>query len=401
LVKIPQRVRQIELPQFDLLNDIASKWRAKGADVITLGQGLPGFDPPRMAIDAFHAALDEASSHIYSSDAGIPELRHALAASLTPLQANVDPEREVIVTAGGNQALQLALTTLIDAGDEIVLVSPYFLNHEMAVRSVGAIPIEAPVPASRSFVPSWDDVEPHVTSKTRAVLLVTPSNPTGAIAPPAEVERMAAECAARDIILFVDETYLRFAYDAPPYTALALPRWRDSVVVVGSFSKQFAITGWRCGYLIANQEVIAEAMKIQDVMVICAPVPVQRAVAAVLEQEPAYANRWIPELRRRRDLLMDMLPAIPGVTPVAPSGAFFVMARVEGVTDSRAFALDLIEQQQLVTIPGAFFGKAGEGYLRISYGAAPLDRLRDACARLAAFLAGAATLTNSLSGELD
>ena len=386
LVKIPQRVRQIELPQFDLLNDIASTWRAKGADVITLGQGLPGFDPPAAAVKAFHAALDDPSSHIYSADAGLPELRRALAASLIPLRADVDAESEIIVTAGGNQALQLALTTLIDPGDEVVLVSPFFLNHEMAVQSVGAIPIEAPVPASRAFVPSWNDVQPHVTSNTRAVLIVTPSNPTGAVVSPAELERIAAECAARDIILFVDETYLRFTYDSEPYTALALERWRDTVVVVGSFSKQFAITGWRCGYLIANSEVIAEAMKIQDVMVICAPVPVQRAVAAILEQEPAYANRWLPELRRRRDLLMATLATIPGVTPVQPAGAFFVMARVAGMTDSRAFALELIERQQLVTIPGAFFGKAGEGYLRISYGAASLERLRDACARVAEFL---------------
>ena len=390
-MKIPPRIRDIEFPQFDLLNDIAARWRSRGADVITLGQGLPGFDPPRVAVEALRAAVDDGWSHLYSADAGTPELRRALTESLAPLGATVDPEAEVIITAGGNQALQLALTTLIDPGDEVVLVSPFFLNHEMAIRSVGGLPVEASVPASRSFVPAWEDVSPHLSATTRAVVLVTPSNPTGAITPPRELERIVSECARRDVIVFVDETYLRFAYDDEPFTALSLPRWRDNVVIIGSFSKQFAITGWRCGYLAASAELIAEALKIQDVMVICAPVPVQRAVTAILEAEPDYAKRWLPELRERRDTLVDHLGAIAGVTPVRPAGAFFVMARFDGMTDSRRAAMEMIEDQQVVTIPGAFFGRAAEGYLRISYGTASQERLREATARIAVFLRAAAT----------
>ncbi|HUE86837.1 MAG TPA: pyridoxal phosphate-dependent aminotransferase [Vicinamibacterales bacterium] len=389
-MKIPQRVRDIECPQFDVLNDIAAAWRHRGADVITLGQGLPGFDPPRVAVDALRAAVDDGSSHIYSADAGIPELRRALTESLAPLGATLDPDAEVIVTAGGNQALQLALTTLIDPGDEVLLVSPFFLNHEMAIRSVGGVPVEAAVPASRNFVPVYDDLLPHLSPKTRAVILVTPSNPTGAITPPRELERIVSHCAARDVMVFVDETYLRFAYDGEPFTALSLPRWRDNVVIIGSFSKQFAITGWRCGYLAASAEVIAQALKIQDVMVICAPVPVQRAVAAILEAEPDYASRWLPELRERRDRLVAGLGAIAGVTPVRPAGAFFVMTRLEGMTDSRRVAMEMIERQQVVTIPGAFFGRAAEGYLRLSFGAASQERLSEATARIAMFLRAAA-----------
>lgn len=390
-MKVPARVRQVELPQFDLLNDIASSWRARGADVISLGQGLPGFDPPRIAVDALRRSLDDPAAHVYSADAGVPELRTALTRSLAILGADADPDSEVIVTAGGNQALQLALTTLIDPGDEVVLVSPFFLNHEMAVRAVGAVPVEAPVPADAGFVPAWEHLRAHISERTRAVILVTPSNPTGAVTPPHEVSRIVAECATRDVIVFIDETYLRFSFDAAPATALATPGWRRNVVVIGSFSKQFAITGWRCGYLIANAEVIHEALKIQDAMIICAPVPVQRGVAAVLEQEPDYARRWLPELRQRRDLLLERLAAIPGVSAVRPSGAFFVMARMAAMADSRAGALAFIERQQVVTIPGAFFGLAGEGYLRLSYGAAAMERLSTACDRLADFLSGVRT----------
>ena len=393
-MRIPRRVRDIELPQFDLLNDLAATWRARGADVISLGQALPGFDPPRAALDALRDALADHTTHVYSGDAGLPELRRALAASLTPLGANVDPEREIIISAGANQGFQLALTTLVDPGDEVILPSPFFLNHDMAVRSVAAIPVEAPTSAARSFSPTWQDLAGHVSSRTRAVVIVSPSNPTGAVVDPAELARIVDECAARDIAVFVDETYLRFTYESAPATAAALTRWRDNVVVIGSFSKAFAITGWRCGYLLASADVIAEAMKIQDCMIICAPVPLQRAIASVLERDPEYPRQWLPELRARRDLLVHELRAIAGVDPIVPAGGFFVMTRVEGMTDSRASALKLVETAHVVTIPGAFFGRAGEGHLRISYGAVPQERLREACARIAGFLASRPTDTS-------
>src|SRR5688572_28798574 len=339
-MRIPERVRAIELPQFDVLNDVAASWRARGADVITLGQALPGFAPPAAAIAALQRAMSDPSSHIYSSDAGLPELRSALAVFVGTLGASVDPEREIVITAGGNQAFQLALTTLIDPGDEVILPAPYFLNHEMAVRSVGAVPVEAPVPAARAFAPTWDDVVPHLSLRTRAIVLVSPSNPTGAVIPRADLETFATACAERDVVVFVDETYLHFVYDGEPFTAAALPNWRDTFVVIGSFSKAYAVTGWRCGYLMAPAAVIGEAMKIQDCMLICAPVPVQRAITAVLEQEPRYPQRWLPELKERRDFLVTALAAIDGIDVVNPAGGFFVMAKVAGCRDSRALAMN-------------------------------------------------------------
>jgi aminotransferase len=225
-----------------------------------------------------------------------------------------------------------------------------------------------------------------VSLRTRAVVLVSPSNPTGAVIGRTDLEKIATACADRDVVVFVDETYLQFVYDGDPFTAAALLNWRHTFVVIGSFSKAYAVTGWRCGYLIAPADVISEAMKIQDCMLICAPVPVQRAITAVLEQEPRYAQRWLSELKARRDFLLSALADVDGIDAISPAGGFFVMAKVAECTDSRALATDLIEQQQVVTIPGRFFGRTGEGYLRLSYGAAPIDRLREACARLARFM---------------
>ena len=145
-----------------------------------------------------------------------------------------------------------------------MLAAPYFLNHEMAVRSVGATAVEAPVPAERGFSPAWTDIAPHVSLHTRAVVLVSPSNPTGAVVERDNLRQIVNECRERDVIVVVDETYLRYVYDTRPATAASLAEWSENVVVVGSFSKAFAITGWRCGYLIAHADAIAEAMKIQE-----------------------------------------------------------------------------------------------------------------------------------------
>jgi aspartate/methionine/tyrosine aminotransferase len=385
-MRIPEHVRAIEQPQFDLLNAVAASWRGRGADIINLGQALPGFAPPPTAVEALRTALGEASSHVYSADAGTPELRAALGRSLEALGGRVDPEHEIIITAGGNQAFQLALTTLIQPGDEVVLPGPYFLNHEMAVRTVGALPVEAPVPSERRFVPTWNDIAPHVTSRTRAVVLVTPSNPTGAVISRDQLQRIVQACADHDLLVIVDETYLRFVYDDEPTTAASIQGWTRNVLVIGSFSKSYAITGWRCGYLLAHADAIAQALKIQDCMVICAAVPVQHAITAVLEREPEYPRQWLGELRARRDGLVRALKQSDRLFPVLPSGGFFVMLRIAGCTDSRALAMDLIEQQHVVAIPGRFFGVSGEGYLRLSYGAATLERLREAATRIAHFV---------------
>ncbi|MEW6320170.1 MAG: pyridoxal phosphate-dependent aminotransferase [Acidobacteriota bacterium] len=423
-MRLPARVRSIEEPQFDLLNTLAARHRARGADVITLGQAIPGFAPPASALAALRAAADDTTSHVYSADAGTAELRAALAEHLSRIAServqkvpqgsqgfrqapggsdgfakSANPEREMIITAGGNQAFQLALMTLVDAGDEVLLPAPFFLNHQMAIQSVGAVPVEVPLDPASGFVPTWEAIAGHVTAKTRAIVLCSPSNPTGAVTPPAELQRIVDHCRTHDLVCLIDETYLRFVYDDEPFPATALTAWRDAVAVIGSFSKAYAVTGWRLGYLIANEDVIAQAMKIQDSMLICASVPIQIAMTTALRQEPDYPVRYLDELKDRRDYLLAALRAVPGLRPVAPGGGFFVMvemangggrrAKDSGRTSarSREVALALIEQEHVVTIPGRFFGETGEGFLRLSYGNAPRARLEEAVARLGRFFA--------------
>lgn len=385
------RVRSLVLPPFDVLNSQAASLAQRGHDVISLGQAVPGFGPPPPAIDAARRALQRPSTHRYSEDAGLLTLRQALS-EVFARERHIDagPE-DLIITAGGNQAFMLAAMTLLDPGDQVVLASPYFVNHEMAIRAAGAAPIEAPLREEAGFSARWDDLAPHLTPSTRAVVLCSPSNPTGAVISGGELARIVRELARRGIALISDETYLHFVHDGPHTSAASIEGWRGNVVVVGTFSKSFGMTGWRTGYMLADAAVCGEAMKVQDAMIICAPVISQIAVEAAVRADWNYARSFAVDLDARRAALESALSTIPGITARPGAGGFFVLVRVEGCSDSMSLARDILDRVHVVTIPGAAFGYAGEGFLRLSYGASGVEDLTRAGERLQDFFGGSAT----------
>ncbi|MEP6918840.1 MAG: aminotransferase class I/II-fold pyridoxal phosphate-dependent enzyme [Acidobacteriota bacterium] len=395
---IPRRVAGMLLPPFDTLKLKAAKLRADGHDVISLGQAVPGFGPPDAAVEAARLALSRPETHLYSADAGLLTLRAALCAAFRTHHQIEAVADEIIITAGGNQAFMLAAMTLLDPGDEVILPSPYFVNHEMTLRAIGAVPVEAPLDDALGFQTRWADIEPRITSRTRAIVLCTPANPTGAVIGETELTRIVHEAAARGLVLISDETYRHFmredrhaAPETPgsgaPSAASASIR-SDNVVVVGTFSKSFGMTGWRVGYMLAAAEVCEQALKIQDAMIICAPVISQIAAEAAVRESWNHAHAFDAELQARRAILADGIARIPQLHWTQTSGAFFAFVGVSGCTDSAALAAEILERAHVVTIPGAAFGRAGEGYLRLSYGAASREQLTEACERLRVFFAG-------------
>ena len=392
--RVPARTASLTFPPFDVLNQKAANLRAEGHDVISLGQAVPGFGPPRSAIDAARRALDGPETHRYSSDAGIVTLRERLCDTLAAHRQIAVQAEDVIITAGGNQAFMLAAMTLIDPGDEVILAAPYFVNHEMTIRAIGAVPVEAPTSEPDGFMARWSSIEPHVTSRTRAVVICSPSNPTGAVIGDAELTRVVRELSSRGIIVFSDETYLHFLHDdsaaggassagrSGPPSAAAIDGWRENVIVVGTFSKSFGMTGWRVGYMLADRSVCREALKIQDAMIICAPTISQIAVEAAIRDDWNYALGFRDQLQERRAALLDGLAAIPRLHWTPTCGGFFAFVKVAGCSDSAALARDILDRSHVVTIPGAAFGRAGEGFLRVSYGAVSVEQLRAACSRL-------------------
>ena len=379
---IPERVRHIELPPFDPLNIRAAELRAEGHAVISLGQALPFFGPPPSALAAARAALEERDVHLYSTDPGLLSLRTVLAERLSTTLRTGARADDLIVTAGANHAFTLALTTLVDPGDEVLLPAPLFTNHDMAVRALGASAIEVPIADRETFSVRWSDLAPHVTQRTRAVVLCNPSNPTGAPLDAAEGALMVSELARRDIMTISDETYMQFVYGQPHWSCASTPAWRDNVVVIGTFSKAFGMMGWRVGFLLADAGICAQAVKIQDAMIICAPVISQMAVEGAVRESWDYPAGFHGALLERRQALIDGVAAIPRLHWTPTTAAFFGFVRVEGCGDSAALAEDLLERAHVVTIPGSAFGRSGEGHLRLSYGSASVEAVRTAMQRL-------------------
>jgi aminotransferase len=377
-------VRDIELPPFDPLNVRAAVLRAQGHHVISLGQALPFFSPPPSALRAAETALHSRDVHVYTTDPGRPTLRALLAERLGEFGISCEFE-DLVITAGANHAFATAVTTLVNPGDEVVLPAPYFTNHQMQVQASGAIAVEAPLTDQQTYCLTWDDIAPMLTPRTRAVVLCNPSNPTGAPVTAEHGTRIVQELADRGILVISDETYMQFVYDGEHWSAASVDGWRRNVLVIGTFSKSFAMMGWRVGFVLADREICQQATKIQDAMIICAPTISQMAAEGAVRDDWAWAAQFRPEFVRRRQLVAERLAAIPALSWSPTAGGFFAFARVEGCTDSTALANRLLDEAHVVTIPGAAFGRSGEGCLRLSFGSVPAEDLVEGLDRLGRF----------------
>lgn len=378
-------IRDTELPPFDPLNRRAAELRAQGHHVISLGQAVPFFPPPASAVSAAREAVGTPAVNVYATDPGLPSLRAALADRLTAAVGSTVTAADLLITAGANHAFTLVVTTLVDPGDEVILPAPYFTNHQMAIAAAGATPIEAPVADRSTFAVRWGDIEPHLTARTKAVVLCNPSNPTGAPVDRADGERIVSELARRDVLVVSDETYMQLVFEGAHWSAAAPAEWRRNVVVIGTFSKSFGMMGWRVGFVLADASLCEQAVKVQDAMIICAPVISQVAAEAAVRDDWNYPLSFHGDFRRRRRIVQEGLGRIRRLAWTPTRGGLFAFTRVEGCDDSTALSNALLDQAHVVTIPGAAFGQAGEGYLRLSYGYATPDDLAEATRRLAQF----------------
>lgn len=384
MITTRQQVSGLAVPVFDQLNLQACELRRQGHAVLNLGQAVPDFPPPDSACAALRDSLSEPDTHLYSSDAGLLSLRGALSDALRTNRIDVSPE-QTIVTAGANQAFALAVLTLLNPGDEVLLPSPYFANHDMMLRLAGVRPVEVVLPAERAFRLVWSDIEPYLTPATRAVVFCTPSNPTGAVIDAVEGEKIVRELARRDVLVISDETYMKFVYRGSHWSAASGVDWTANVIVIGSFSKSFGMTGWRVGYLLADESICAMAMKVQDAMLICAPVPSQKGVEAAIRFDWNYVSNHLALFAERRRILSDGVRHIPRLSWSETSGGLFAFVRVGGCRDSAGLAADILQREKIVTIPGSAFGRTWEDHLRFSFGAAKEPDIIEAIARLARY----------------
>lgn len=365
---------------------LAAELAARGTDLIDLGQAIVGLPPPAAACDAVRAYLETSAPHAYSPDPGLPSLRAALAALLVERKgiAGAIADR-IMVTCGANQAFANVLFTVTQPGDEVITFGPGYFDHGYTIRLAGCTEVEVPLREEPwGFRFDMDAVQRALGPRTRCVVLVSPGNPTGAVAPRAFVRELCALCRERDIWLISDETYDMLTFAPVEHWSPARVEDHDHVVVLGTFSKTFAMAGWRLGYFYAHEQVIEEAFKVQDALVVCAPVASQQAVLGALPHLEAYITSARRELQQRRAAMLESLAGCAVLAPIPPEGATFALARIRGDGDDVAFCQSLLERTGVVTVPGSAFGPRGSGKLRMSFGNQPVERIAEAGRRIQA-----------------
>lgn len=357
---------------------------ARQPGVISLAIGEPDFNTPLHIREAAKEALDRGETH-YSSNLGLEELRRAVAAKAAERSGlSVDPASEMIITVGGTEALYLTMAALLNAGDEVLIPDPGFMVYNSLPLLCDARPVPYPLRVENGFYPDVSEVESLVTPRTKLLILNSPGNPTGQLIPPDVLAGLAELAQRRDLIVVSDEVYDAIVYDGRKSVSFAtLPGMKERTVTINSFSKAYAMTGWRLGYALAPAPVVEAMMKIQQIAVACAPTMLQWGAVAALESDQSFIGEMTSEYQERRDLITGLLNQVPGFKCRKPEGAFYAFPDVRG-TGMSSFDLTefLLSEAKVGCVPGPVFGAQGEGFLRISY-ATSRERLKEAGERMA------------------
>ncbi|MDO4564277.1 MAG: pyridoxal phosphate-dependent aminotransferase [Clostridia bacterium] len=352
-------------------------------DVISFTVGEPDFFTPSHIVEAASAALARGEHH-YTPNAGILELRKAIS-RVTEASHGLyyDPASQIIVTAGGMEALLLAMLTILDPGDELILSDPCWTNYSRQAIICGAIPRFVPVSANNGFQFDPVSLEAAITEKTKALIVNSPSNPTGGIASAPVLLAIADIAKRHDLYVISDEVYSSLLYDDNRALSIAaLPDMAERTIVINSFSKTYAMTGWRVGYALGNPAIIGNMVKLQENVAACVNSAAQYGALAALEgpQEPLHEMQ--KAYASRRALIVDGFSKIPGLTCFAPQGAFYAFVDIsETKMSAREFALDLLEKARVIVVPGDAFGEVSNRYVRLSF-ATSEETIKEGLARI-------------------
>jgi len=365
-----ERVRACERSRIRVMFDLAE---AADRDLVRLEVGEPDFDTPEHIVEAAADAARAGETH-YTSNAGLPELREAIAETLDrDYDVSYDPE-QYVVTNGGMEALHLAVLSTVGPGDDLLLPSPSWPNYWTQARLADATPVEIPMPEETGYALDAERVIERMGDDTGAVVLCSPANPTGQLFDPGEIRAVVDAAAEHDAYVLADEVYLGLTYDRDPSGIAALTGHPDHVLTIGSCSKTYAMTGWRVGWLGGPGDVIDEVTKIHESTTACAGSVAQHAAIAALTgpQEPVEA--MYDAFAERRDYVAERVDAMEGVSAPTPDGAFYALLDVDLPGSSLDIAKRLLRERDVVLAPGDGFGEAGEGKLRLSF-ANSLDQL--------------------------
>lgn len=355
-------------------------------DVISLGVGEPDFATPWHIREAAIYSLEKGHTS-YTSNLGLLSLRKAISRYVRDFfQVDYASASEVLVTVGVSEAIDLALRALLNPGDEVIYHSPCYVSYLPSIELAYGVAVDVPTKKEDGFALKAKMLEAAITPKTRVLMLNFPTNPTGAVMPADELEKIAALCIKHDLIVLSDEIYCELRYDEDEHISIAsLPGMRERTILLHGFSKAFAMTGFRLGYACAPEPLIEAMMKIHQYAMLCAPITSQAAALEALENGQAAMLKMRKSYHQRRDFLVGRLNEI-GLDCHSPGGAFYVFPDISntGLT-SKEFAMKLLEAEDVAAVPGDAFGEAGQGFLRCCY-ATSFEELKTAMLRMERFV---------------
>jgi aminotransferase len=353
--------------------------------VISLGVGEPDFVTPEPFWRAAFNAVAQGETH-YTSNYGLPELREAVSDHLERLYGvRYDPRNEILITIGVSEGLMLALLAVLNPGDELLSPDPYYVAYLPTCQLAGGVFVPVATGMENNFQVSAHDLEAHLTERAKAILLGYPSNPTGAQMTREGLSEIAELAARRDLIVISDEIYDRLSYGVPHTCFASLPGMRERTILLGGFSKAYAMTGWRVGWACAPAELLEALMKIHQYIIMSAPTPSQYAALEAIRNGEKETQRMVAEFDSRRRLIVAGLNDI-GLTSFDPRGAFYAFPSVRSTgLDDIEFAERLLLEEKVVVIPGSAFGDCGRGHVRACY-AAPKPLIEEALERIGRFV---------------
>jgi aspartate/methionine/tyrosine aminotransferase len=367
---INENISSVHFPPISEVKGWLAERPDNGLELIDLCQAVPDYAPAQELTAHLATLLTDPLTSKYSPDEGLPEVREALCAYYGRKYGATLSPANLCLTIGASQAFWLAIITLCRAGDEVVVQAPYYFDHAMALDMMGIRGVYAPFDEASAGLPSVATIESLITVKTRAVLLVTPSNPTGAITPPGVLDELFALAQRYKIALILDETYNEFIPGgARPHDLFTRPGWGDHLVQIASFGKTYALTGYRAGMLAASQRFIHHALKAQDTMAVCQPRITQQAVKFGVENLDGWVAANCEMMTRRHDLFRAEFLQPGNPFHLAASGTFFAWVRHPWADlTGRQAARRLVDEAAILCLPGEVFGPGLEGYLRLAFG---------------------------------
>lgn len=379
---ISERVAQVPPSGIRKFFDIAATMK----DVISLGIGEPDFVTPQPILEAGIASLQRGET-AYTSNSGTLELRTALANHLAQkYQVTYNPENEIIITVGVSEALYLACTAVLDPGDEVIIPEPCFVSYGPEVTFAGGVPVYVPTHMENQFMVTAEAIEAAITPRTRALLLGYPNNPTGAVMTRERMLEITAVAQKHDLLVISDEIYDQLVYGIPHTCVPGLPGMQPRTILLGGFSKDYAMTGWRVGYACAPADILGAMRKVHQYTIMSAPTTGQMAALAAFTEAGATAVAAMrDEYNRRRRLVVDGFNAL-GMDCFEPRGAFYAFPSIlKSGLSSDDFAMTLLDEEEVAVVPGDAFGPSGAGFVRVSYATA-YEKLEEALHRIERFM---------------